>query len=391
MHAYVSYQLNSKTALDMFDEPEFSVRRRFKDFVWLYDVLKAENAGYIIPPLPDKSLYGRFSSTFIESRRRALFKFVSRVAQHPVLSRRDVFIHFLQDKDDVLETYKTAKNAARPYSIMSVFSSISNSITRSFNQVGNSVVATTPGGVPVPLAPQSIYEEHRAYVTEVRSELMNLRKTTEAMTRRRIDFSGAETDFGQALLLLGGAESTSRHPRAAAAPGQGAGDAAHDPLATALGEMGKTAEALAALERKQADSEAAFFEDPIAELVGVTDAALEMLQNGDDCHVQFLEATMTLELKKHKLQMARAEDTRSDKLDSMQDGVNAALTDVQVAKDQHSAMQESIEGEMARFKAEKTEEFRKILHNFVNLQINHTYKMLYSWQSIIPHIEMISN
>ena len=48
------------------------VWRRFKDFIWLHQQLCLRHPGCIIPPLPKAKIYGRFTSKFIEARKRAL-------------------------------------------------------------------------------------------------------------------------------------------------------------------------------------------------------------------------------------------------------------------------------------------------------------------------------
>lgn len=52
--------------MPQFAEEEFSVRRRFNDFVWLHAALVEAHPGVIAPPLPEKILLGRFDPQFIE-------------------------------------------------------------------------------------------------------------------------------------------------------------------------------------------------------------------------------------------------------------------------------------------------------------------------------------
>ena len=65
---------------------EFSVIRRFSDFVWVREQLEAEHRGYIIPPVPDKVLMGKLSPDVVAARQRQLERFVQRVARHPALN-----------------------------------------------------------------------------------------------------------------------------------------------------------------------------------------------------------------------------------------------------------------------------------------------------------------
>ena len=70
--------------------------RRYSDFEWLSSELVKQYPGTIVPPLPEKQAVGNLSNEFVESRRRALEKFLVRVAIHPDLGYSTFFVSFLQ-------------------------------------------------------------------------------------------------------------------------------------------------------------------------------------------------------------------------------------------------------------------------------------------------------
>uniref|UniRef100_A0A672R994 Sorting nexin-2 n=1 Tax=Sinocyclocheilus grahami TaxID=75366 RepID=A0A672R994_SINGR len=84
MNAYMSYKVSTQTTLPMFLNKTFSVRRRFSDFLGLYEKISAKHSllGCIIPPPPQKSVVGMTkvkvgkedssSAEFVEKRRAAL-------------------------------------------------------------------------------------------------------------------------------------------------------------------------------------------------------------------------------------------------------------------------------------------------------------------------------
>ncbi|MEQ2217763.1 hypothetical protein XENOCAPTIV_021812 [Xenoophorus captivus] len=71
MNAYVAYKVSTRTSLPMFKSKAFTARRRFSDFLGLYEKLSAKQSlhGCIIPPPPEKSVVGK---------RRSLSHFVPR-------------------------------------------------------------------------------------------------------------------------------------------------------------------------------------------------------------------------------------------------------------------------------------------------------------------------
>lgn len=103
METYITYRVSTKTTRIEFDLPEYCVRRRYQDFDWLRIKLEDSQPTHLIPPLPEKfvmkGMVDRFSEEFVETRMRALDKFLKRVADHPVLSFNPHLNAFLSAKD----------------------------------------------------------------------------------------------------------------------------------------------------------------------------------------------------------------------------------------------------------------------------------------------------
>ncbi|CAL1535965.1 unnamed protein product [Lymnaea stagnalis] len=103
LKSFIAYQL----------QPSFSniiVSRRYKHFDWLHGRLECKYVCIPIPPLPDKAVTGRYEEDFIQERMRALQGWVNRMVRHPVISRSDVFHHFLTCTDD--KKWKVGKRKA---------------------------------------------------------------------------------------------------------------------------------------------------------------------------------------------------------------------------------------------------------------------------------------
>ncbi|CAJ0943730.1 unnamed protein product [Ranitomeya imitator] len=103
METYITYRVMTKTTRSEFDLPEYSIRRRYQDFDWIRNKLEETQPTHFIPPLPEKfvvkGVVDRFSEEFVETRRRALDKFLKRIADHPVLSFNEHFNVFLTSKE----------------------------------------------------------------------------------------------------------------------------------------------------------------------------------------------------------------------------------------------------------------------------------------------------
>lgn len=99
LETYISYKVTSKIARLDFPKNEYTVQRRFNDFIWLRQKLLEHHAFCIIPALPEKhNLIGqldRYSKEFVVSRMKNLNLFMSRIATHPILSKNEHFYKFL--------------------------------------------------------------------------------------------------------------------------------------------------------------------------------------------------------------------------------------------------------------------------------------------------------
>ncbi|XP_052528070.1 sorting nexin-1 isoform X2 [Tympanuchus pallidicinctus] len=111
MNAYVAYKVSTQTSMPMFRSKQFSVRRRFSDFLGLYEKLLEKHAqnGFIVPPPPEKSLIGMTkvkvgkedssSAEFLEKRRAALERYLQRVVSHPTMLQDPDVREFLEKEE----------------------------------------------------------------------------------------------------------------------------------------------------------------------------------------------------------------------------------------------------------------------------------------------------
>ncbi|XP_075230671.1 sorting nexin-8-like [Lycorma delicatula] len=72
-----------------------SVCRRYNDFIALYDLLLNRFPYRLIPKLPPKRVVGNDDAQFVEERRKALRRWLTLIARHPVLSEDQILIYFL--------------------------------------------------------------------------------------------------------------------------------------------------------------------------------------------------------------------------------------------------------------------------------------------------------
>lgn len=112
--------------MPLYRQHEFSVRRRYKDFLWcvhhnhcrharIHDMLCVDFQTMLVPALPEKGITTlgkqRFDEEFVERRRRELERFIQRVCSHPMLKYCRHLQAFLEAPEltDVAEGYPLSK------------------------------------------------------------------------------------------------------------------------------------------------------------------------------------------------------------------------------------------------------------------------------------------
>ncbi|XP_034978751.2 sorting nexin-7 isoform X2 [Zootoca vivipara] len=110
LETFITYRVVTKTMRGEFDSSEYEVRRRYQDFLWLKGRLEEAHPTLIIPPLPEKfimkGVVERFNEEFIETRKKALHKFLNRIADHPTLTFNEDLKIFLTAQAWELSSHK---------------------------------------------------------------------------------------------------------------------------------------------------------------------------------------------------------------------------------------------------------------------------------------------
>lgn len=103
IETFIMYRVLTRTTRGDFDSSEVEVRRRYQEFSWLRSRLEESHPTLIIPPLPEKfvmkGMVERFNEDFIETRKRALHRFLQKLSVHPVLSHSPHLKVFLTAED----------------------------------------------------------------------------------------------------------------------------------------------------------------------------------------------------------------------------------------------------------------------------------------------------
>ncbi|KAI9932854.1 intercellular trafficking and secretion [Aspergillus wentii] len=183
--AYISYLVTTNTDFKSFQKPEFTVRRRFTDFFFLYKTLYREYPACAVPPLPDKHKMeyvrgDRFGSEFTTRRAWSLHRFLKRLTLHPVLRRAPLLAIFLESPDwNAHMRLRSSRNnsTSDSSSTTGIFDNFTDSFVNAFTKVHK---------------PDRRFIEVREKADKLEEDLNHVEKIVARVARREADL---ETDY----------------------------------------------------------------------------------------------------------------------------------------------------------------------------------------------------
>lgn len=298
---------------------------------------------------------GKFTPDFVESRRRALERFITRVASHPQLVYAAAFVSFLQADDNMLLSVKNeAKEQKKRQS--------TNPIAWLESLTNNKIELEKTSA-------DMRFEEISAYLSALEVAMDKASKAATLLVKRDRQVATAMFEYGQTLTWLGEAES--------------------DTLGTGLCQVGSSVDLLSQSATKHSDDELIQLDEPLQEYVRLLGSLKEAIKRRGDKKKQYVNAIADLESKQQAynkiLGQAKEEAERAK-----QQAVEAAQTACDAAKDVYERVSLELQEDFERFKAQKANDVRDILLNFVQIQSEHVRKSEEAWRGLIPTLQNIA-
>ncbi|XP_041717816.1 sorting nexin-7 isoform X2 [Coregonus clupeaformis] len=190
IETFITYRVLTKTTRSEFDNSEYEVRRRYQDFLWLKGKLEEAHSTLIVHPLPEKfvvkGMVERFNGDFIETRRKALHKFLNRIADHPILSCSDDFKVFLTAQAWELTTYKKQGPGF-------------------LSRMGETVRAVANSVRGVKNRPEE-FTAIQEYVEDFSNKITSLDKVTQRIVKEQKEYLEELKEYGPTYTLWSGSE-----------------------------------------------------------------------------------------------------------------------------------------------------------------------------------------
>ncbi|GBB90525.1 hypothetical protein RclHR1_01750024 [Rhizophagus clarus] len=350
--AHIIYRVRTRTTSTAFRSQEFTVLRRYRDFLWLYNRLTLGNPGVIVPPLPEKHAIGRFQDEFVENRRQALEKCLNRITSHPKLYRDPDLKLFLESDTFTIDVKRKNQDESKGV-LKSLGEAMSNATT--FNKFTET---------------DEWFEGRRNQLDILESQLKTLLKSVEVIVKQRKDLGGATVDFGNSLLSLAGAELNKS-------------------LASNLKILGNIQQKIKELHEKQARQDVLTLENTVGEYIRII-ASIKVAFNSRAKVYQTWQNSIS-DLQKKKANYERSKSQGRFDQDKMLTQIAEAEHKVEDCKSEFEDVSKLIKNELDRFDKEKVEDFKNSVEAFLESMVQTQKEIISLWESYFRQVEAQQN
>ncbi|XP_030621798.1 sorting nexin-1 [Chanos chanos] len=364
MNAYMTYKVSTQTSLPMFRSRTFSVRRRFSDFLGLYEKLSAKHTlhGYIVPPPPEKSVVGMTkvkvgkedlsSAAFVERRRAALERYLQRVVSHPSLIQDPNVREFLE-KDELPRAVNTqALSGSGFLKMINKASDAVNKMSIKMNEADN------------------WFENKLQEVENEEQQLRKLHAVVDSLVNHRKELCGSTAFFAKSVAMLGSSEDNTA-------------------LSRALSQLAEVEDKMEQLHQEQACSDFFIFAELLADYVRLLGAVRNCFEQRMKTWQKWQDAQITLQRKREteaKLLWA----SKPDKLQQAKDEISEWEAKVTQYEREFERISVTVRKEVHRFEKEKARDFKQSIIKYLECLLRSQQRVVKCWEAFLPEAKAIS-
>ncbi|XP_074521827.1 sorting nexin-1-like [Halichoeres trimaculatus] len=364
MNAYVAYKVSTRTSLAMFRNKTFSVRRRYSDFLGLYEKLSVKQSlqGCIIPPAPEKSVVGMTkvkvgmddpsSVEFVERRRAALERYLQRVVSHPLLLQDPDVREFLEREDLPRAVNTQALSGAGFLKMINKASDAVNKMTIKMNES------------------DTWFEDKFQEVENEEQQLRKLHALVDSLVNHRKELCGNTAVFAKSMAMLGNSEDNTA-------------------LSRALSQLAEVEDKMEQLHQEQAASDFFIFEELLADYIRLLGAVRGCFDQRIRAWQRWQEAQSTLQ-KKREAEAKLLWANKPDKLQQAKDEISEWEGKVTQYERDFDRVGMTVRKEVLRFEKEKSKDFKSQIIKYLEAMLQSQQRLIKFWEAFLPEAKAIA-
>ncbi|CCA75360.1 related to vacuolar protein sorting-associated protein vps5 [Serendipita indica DSM 11827] len=337
--AHIVYTVTTKTNNPNYKKSQFSVLRRYSDFVWLYDTLCANNPGVIVPPIPEKNSLGRFQDAFVQARRLALNKCIQKTANHPGLCHDKDLQLFLESDNFALDIkHRRTEEGGGLLSFLS-------------NTVASTRFYET----------DEWFETKKVYLDGLENQLRGLIRSMEAVAKQRTESSQALAELADTLEALSTSDISQQ-------------------LSSSFSHLATVQRKAKQIQDEQANQDVVTFAGTVEEYGRMIGSVRLAFASRVKCYGQWQNAENDLRRVRTAHEKARKQSKTPERLHYHIQEVADAERKVSHAKSEFERVTKLVKIELHRFDMERVEDFKKSLEAFLEGMIRRQKELINAWE-----------
>ncbi|KAJ1329277.1 sorting nexin-1/2 [Microdochium nivale] len=351
--SHIVYSVRTRTTSKGYKQSEFEVKRRYRDFLWLYTTMHGNNPGVVVPPPPEKQALNRFESNFVESRRAALEKMCNKIAAHPTLQNDPDLKLFLESESFNVDVKHKERREPLPTESKGVLGSLGISMGSSNKFVEQ----------------DDWFHDRRVYLDALENQLKGLMKSMDSMVMQRRAMSEAAGDFSSSLHALSTVELS---------------PTLSGPL-EALSDLQLT---IRDIYDRQAQQDVLTFGITIDEYVRLIGSVKQAFQQRQKAFYSWHNAEAELQKRKTTQdKLLRQGKSQQDRLNQVSAEVTDAERKVHQARLLFDDMGRLMRVELDRFEREKVEDFKGSVETFLESAVEAQKELIEKWETFLMQLD----
>ncbi|KAM8885163.1 sorting nexin-2 isoform 2-T2 [Spinachia spinachia] len=364
MNAYMAYKVSIKTSMSLFKSHEFSVKRRFSDFLGLHSKLASKylHVGYVVPPAPEKSIVGmtkvkvgkedQSSNDFVEKRRSSLERYLMRTVKHPVLLKDPDVLQFLESSELPRAVSTQALSSAGLLRMVNKAAEAVNKMTIKMNES------------------DAWFEEKQQHLDHLDVQLRKLHGSVESLVCHRKELSGTTALFAKSAAMLGNSED-------------------HTALSRALSQLAEVEEKMEQLHHDQANGDFYLLSELLGDYVRLLGAVKAVFDHRMRTWQKLQDSQILLQ-KKREAETKLQFNNKPDKVQQVKDEIRELETKVQQGERDFDQISQTIRKEVSRFEKVRVKDFKTIVIKYLESLVQTQQQLIKYWDAFLPEAKAIS-
>ncbi|CAL1605032.1 unnamed protein product [Knipowitschia caucasica] len=348
----------------MFRSQTFSVRRRFSDFLGLYEKLSVKQClqGCIIPPPPEKSVMGMTkvkvgmddpsSVEFVERRRAALERYLQRIVSHPTLLQDPDVREFLEREELPRAVNTQALSGAGFLKMINKASDAVNKMTIKMNEA------------------DTWFEDKFQEVENEEQQLRKLSAVVDSLVNHRKELCMNTALFAKSMAMLGNSEDNTA-------------------LSRALSQLAEVEDKMEALHQEQAANDFFVLGELLCDYIRLVGAVRGCFDQRMRAWQRWQDAQSSLQ-KKREAEAKLLWANKPDKLQQAKDDITEWESRVTQYERDFDRVGMMVRKEVLRFEKEKVKDFKSQIIRYLESMLQSQQRLIKFWEAFLPEAKAIA-